>query len=537
MRLSALEAAFLYMERPTTPMHVGSIAIFDGQPWRDSRGELDLARLRRYARDRLTGIPRLRQRPVWPAGRAGRPRWVDDPDFHISRHVRSICLAAPGTEEQLLSAAEDMLMPLLDRRYPLWELWFVEGLENGRVAVVEKIHHALVDGIGGVDLAVMLMDSEPSPARPANDGAVVAARVPSRIGLLSATAAEALREPPELALRTVGSLTHPLRAARSARSMVSAFSAVSRPLGGGDIRAPRVSINGRVGDERSYQVVRRPLGGTKELAHALGGTVNDVVLSAVAAGLGSLLAARGEGADKMRVLVPISQRGDDEHDLLGNKVTGMVVPLPVAPMEPLERFRTTHDSVRWTRSAGEGELTSTLLQFCEHVPEPFIAGISQLVHHQPIVNLVVTNVPGPSSPLYLMGSQMLEAFPIVPLAGNLTLSIGILSYLDQLTIGLWTDRRRFPDLHVLAQGIRQGFDDLEAARPPKEPSSHEPTEPATEPDHERIRRGPVGHRSGPKPAIDGDGGGAARPATTLRRPAAAGKGMHRVLPPPAPTGR
>ena len=219
-----------------------------------------------------------------------------------------------------------------------------------------------------------------------------------------------------------------------------------------------------------------------------------MVLSAVAAGLGSLLADRGDVAEKIRVFVPVSERGDDEHQALGNRVTGMIVPLPVGAMDPIERFRVTHDAVRWAKGAGEAQLSSALLKFLEGFPEAVIAGASRLVHHQPIVNLVVTNVPGPANPLYLMGGRMLEVFPVVPLTDNLTLSVGILSYLDQLAIGLWADRRHFPDLHVLAERIGQGFDDLEVAHLVKESTSHEP-EPPTEADHERIGRSPVGHRS------------------------------------------
>lgn len=533
MRLTALEASFLYMESPTTPMHVGSVAVYDGRPWRDKSGDLDLARLRRYVRQRLAGIPQLRQHPVWPAGPAGRPCWVDDTDFHISRHVRSAHLEPPGTEHQMLSVADDLLMPPLDRDHPLWELWFVDGMQDGRVAVVEKIHHALVDGIGGVDLAVMLLDPEPSPERSDTGDGWGPPSVPSRMGLFSAAAVDALREPQMMARQVFGTMTHPRRTLSAARSMASALGAMAHPAGGGDIRAPHTFINEPLGAKRSFDVVRRSLGDTRELGHALGGTVNDVVLTAVASGIGALLGARGEQVERIRVLVPISLRAEDEHHVLGNRVTGMVVPLTVEPMEPLERFRATHDAVRWARNAGEGELTSTFLGFTEHLPEPVIAGVSRLVHHQPLINLVVTNVPGPSSPLFLMGSQMLEAFPVVPLAGNLALSVGILSYLDQLTIGLWADRAHFPDLHVLAKAIGRGFDELDAARPAKESSNHEPTETPT--DDERIGRSAVGHRSRPKSAVHRDGGDTARPTASVRRSKAPGTSVRRRVPPPAPT--
>lgn len=464
MRLSALEAGFLYLESPTTPMHVGSVGVFDGTGWHDRRGRLRIRALRALISKRIEASPRLRQYPVWPLGRLSRPHWMDDPGFDIDRHVRELRLPAESGTEQLMSAVEELQMALLDRNHPLWELWFVDGLTGGRVALVEKLHHALVDGIGGVDLAMMLLDVEPRAAERPPAGRVSPPGPSSRIPLLAETVVGVLAEPFELAAQAIDAATHPVRSFRSAGRLLAAGAAILRPPAGGGLIAGSSSLNRQVGPFRTFRVVQRSLSGTKVTSHALGGKVNDAILAAVAGAVRGLLESRGElGASPgIRVLVPVSSRRSNEHDLLGNKVTAMIVPLPVEGTSPPERFSMARAAVELARRAGEGDLVAALLGAGEHFPEPILAGVGRLVHHQPLVNLVVTNVPGPPIPLYLMGSQMLEVFPIVPLAGNLTVSIGILSYGDHLAVGLWADRGLFADLDVLAKGIDQEFDELDA---------------------------------------------------------------------------
>ncbi len=490
-RLRALDAAFLYLEGPDTPMHLGTLGLYDGAGWRDERGRLDLSGVRRHVRSRLAVIPRLRQRPVWPRGRSGRPWWADDAAFDLDRHVRAVRVRRPGSERQLLSLVESLHMELLDRDHPLWELWFVDGLPGGVVAVVEKLHHALVDGIGGVDLAMMLLDpvrtAPPSPGEPpaAVDGAAsLTGAVHRRPALLDPVAA-ALSSPADrvaTALALVGGVAraaaegtaatgraaaaataHPLRTAATAGRLAIAAGSVAR-----DLVAPRSPINGTVGTRRFYRIVRWSLDDARAAAHGLGGTVNDVALAAVTAGLRDLLRERGDdlgGAD-LHALVPVSVRAGDEHRDLGNRVAAMIVPLPVGLPDAEPRFATVHRAVRSARADHQPELSLALLELPEHWPEPVLAAATGLVHHQPLVNVVVTNVPGPPVPLYLAGAELLEVFPIVPLARNLDVSLGVLSYGSHLTVGIWADRDRLPDVEVLVEGIGRGFAELSRAGAP-----------------------------------------------------------------------
>jgi WS/DGAT/MGAT family acyltransferase len=439
-------------------MHVSSLAIFDGAGWRDTRGRLRLQVLRRHIAARLAGTPRLRQRPIWPPARLGRPRWVDDATFDIDRHVRRLHLRGPVNEEQLLSAVAAVNMTLLDRAHPLWELWFVDGLDGGRVAMIEKIHHALVDGIGGVDIAIMLLDPVPSSTRLANQTPPVVGRQPSKLALLGEAVETAVERPFALGCELVSLATHPARTVNTARRLSSAVgSLAAEPF------APRSSLNEAIGLRRHYRILRCSLDDVRATGHALGGTVNDVALTAVAAGLAGLLAGRPDDPPRaVHALVPVSLRGPDEHTSLGNRVAAMIVPLPTEKGTIQDRFATVRRAARFAKAHHQQDLALALLTMPEYWPEPLVVGLSRLIHRQPFANLVVTNVPGPPRPLYLMGSQLLEVFPVVPLARNLTVSVGILSYGDQLTIGLWADLDRCADLGKLVSGIEDAFDGLHA---------------------------------------------------------------------------
>ncbi|HET6963359.1 MAG TPA: wax ester/triacylglycerol synthase family O-acyltransferase [Acidimicrobiales bacterium] len=464
--LSALEAAFLYAESPMTPMHIGSLSIFDAEGWRLPDGTLRVAALRRHIEARLPAVPRLVQHPIWPLGPLGRPYWAADPDFDISRHVRRLTLRVPGGDEQLMAAVADLHMHLLDRHHPLWEMWFVDGLSGGRVALVEKIHHALVDGIGGVDVAMLQLDTEPHPA-PAGagptspDGAVGAkSGSPGAVGLLARALLDMVEEPVAAARAATRRMAHPAGAILESRRLVGAAADLL-----GDLRAPHTSLNDPIGPRRVYRVVRQPLERIRRSAHALGGSVNDAVLAAVASAVYDLLEHRGEDLQgaRLHALVPVSVRSDDEHEALGNRVSAMVIPLEATQPDAAARFAAAHAAVRSARAHHQVELTTALLRMAEFLPEPLLASASGLIHHQFLVNLVITNVPGPPVPLYLMGARMLEACPIVPLGGNLGVSVGILSYEGQLTFGLWADAEHVPDLDRFAKGIEHGFAALDMA--------------------------------------------------------------------------
>jgi diacylglycerol O-acyltransferase / wax synthase len=460
--LSPLEAGFLYAESASTPMNIGSLSIFDGTGWRGRDGKLQLDMLQSHIEAKFMAVPRVFQHPVWPLGRAARPRWVDDKFFDITRHVRAMTLPPPGTEEQLMAVVEDQHMKVLDRSHPLWELWFIDGLDGGRVAVLEKIHHSLVDGIGGVDLSVMLLDVEPTGARSVSGGPPAIPSLVDRLFPFVWAVQAAMDLPLAIAKDLTVLATSPLSAFRRGRQLTGASLSMLT-----DLLAPRSSLNQQIGTTRRYRVIRRSLDQTRETAHALGGTVNDLVLSAVSAGLQELVSSRNESLHSahLHALVPVSMRSDHDHGDLGNRVAALIVPLPVRELEPDERFAMVCEAVRTAREHHEMELSHALLTVMQIWPEPVIASVADLMHHQPVFNLVVSNVPGPPIPLYFMEAQMLEAFPLVPLARNLTLSIGILSYHHQLTLGLWADHDLFPDLDLLVSQIDAGFAAMEKATP------------------------------------------------------------------------
>ena len=460
-RLSALDAAFLAFESDRTPTHVGTLAFFEGGPFRDGAGRFRLAELRQRVEGRLHLVPRLRQVPApTPLGLA-HPVLVDVADFDIAHHVRLVEVGAPGSEAEALELAAQLHMERLDPSRPLWELWFVDGLADGRVALVEKIHHSIVDGVSGVEVATVLLDLDPDPpvdAAPTWEPTPE----PGPVALALAGIGDRLRRPVDLLADALGGLRHPVAAAREVAHDVEALRSVLRP----PLAAPRSSLNVQVGHRRRLAVVRRDLAAVKDDAHAHGGTVNDLVLAAVTGGLRRLLESRGEldgDADlALRALVPVSLHTATGE--LGNVVAGLVVDLPVGIDDPSARLASIAADMRDRKASGEAAASAGILHAADLLPPVLARSLSRAVHHQPFVNLVVTNVPGTSFPLYAMGARMLDAIPIVPLGGNLSVSIGILSYDGHLDLGLFADPEACPDLDVLVDGIEVAFDELVRAR-------------------------------------------------------------------------
>lgn len=455
--LTALDTEFLYAETPITPMHVGGLSTYRAAPWLDARGRIRIGPLRTHILAKLADVPRLHQRPVWPPGHAGRPHWVEDPGFDVRRHVHPLHLRAGSTDDDLLDVAAELFRTQLDRRRPLWELWFIDGLSDGRAAVVEKIHHSLVDGIGGVDVAMMLLDLTPDAPLPAPPHPAPA-DVRSPLALLADAARAAASEPFVLGRDVASMAVHPLRTAGRAWRLGQAAASVA-----GELVAPRSSLNRRVGTHRFYRVVRRSLPDVRAAGRVLGGTVNDVVLTAVTAGFHELFSVHDESlrGAPLHALVPVSVRAAHEHQDLGNRVAAMLVPLPIAETETRARFDEVLREVRRAKRRHQVELAAAVVSAADHMPEPLLAAMGRLVHHQPLVNVVVTNVPGPPVPLYLRGAECLEMFPLCPLARNTAISVGILSYGDALTLGLWGDSDRVPDLPLLIEAIEDSFDDLQ----------------------------------------------------------------------------
>jgi WS/DGAT/MGAT family acyltransferase len=455
-RLSALDAGFLYAERPDFPMHVGALAVLEGGPLFDGdRFRLD--ELRTTLAARLHVLPRLRQRAVVPFPGC-RPVWADDPDFDIRRHVVAVELDPPGDEAQLLDLVARLHTDRLDRAHPLWQIMFITGLEHGRVGLIEKMHHAMVDGLAGVDVASVLMDLSPDGVAIVPNGDHGDAP-PPYWGLAIGAVLEQLGRPVVAARAVVGALRHPARSVATARRLGTATS--GQP---GGLLAPRCSLNERVGPGRRYAIVRHSLEDAKATASQLGGTVNDVVLAATAQGLRRLLEGRGElgRVPSVQAFVPVSLRGRTG-ERLGNQVAGMLVPLAVAEADVVARFEAIAATTRALKEAGSADVLAGLAGVADVLPEPLVVLTALGVHRQPFTNVVITNVPGPPVPLYAMGARMLETFPIIPLDRNLCVSIGVLSYAGQLNTGLTADAGWVPDLDVLARGIEEGYWELTAA--------------------------------------------------------------------------
>jgi WS/DGAT/MGAT family acyltransferase len=462
-RLSALDASFLHLESEATPMHVGALAVFDGAPFLDDSGRFRLAGVRRLVESRLERIPRFRMRLMTVPGELGRPVWVDDERFDITYHVRLTSLASPGTHAQLLDLTGRIEAQRLDRSRPLWELWFVEGLADGRVGLVHKTHHALVDGVSGVDVATVLLDLEPvTTLPPAADWTPRPA--PSAARLLADTLVERGTEPSELVRSVRGAVRAPQRAADRAGRIGGAL----RSLFEGSPLAPRTSLNGTVGPRRRFVGVRIRLDDFAAVRRSWGGTLNDVVLTAVAGSLRRRLTARREAVpDHLRALCPVSVRDDSQRMTLGNRVAAMVVDLPLGE-DPRERLAAIGATTAELKARDQAAGTAAILDLADYAAPTLLAVAARLVHRQPFVNLVVTNVPGPPVPLYCLGAEMLEAYPMVPLARNLSLGIAVLTYHGFLHMGLLADAEQWPDLDRLGADLEDEIAAMGDAAIPRE---------------------------------------------------------------------
>ena len=429
-RLTSLDASFLHMERLEYPMHVGAMSVIEGAAFFDARGHFRINDVRELVQSRLPLLPRFRRRLMTVPYDMGRPIWIDDDRFDITYHVRHTALPKPGSWEQLVALTTRVQENLLDRERPLWELWFVEGLEDGNIALIQKTHHSLIDGVSGVDVATLLLDSLRERA--------------TEPGELVRSFRSMLRGPRH-AVERIGELT------RSLSTIVTRESI-----------APRTSINGRTGRHRLLSVVRIPLADVKAIRRSLGGTVNDVVLAGVGGGLHQLLAARGDDVEdlRLRVLCPVSVRSDDQRGELGNKISAIFVSLPVGPADPVDRLGEISAQTADLKEKRQALSADLLLNMSDYIAPTLMSLAARAVHRQPFVNLIVTNVPGPQVPLYMMGGRLREAFPIVPLTQNLTVVVGILSYDGTLHFGLWADRDAGADLEVLAGGIEDAFAEM-----------------------------------------------------------------------------
>jgi diacylglycerol O-acyltransferase / wax synthase len=455
-RLTSLDASFLHLEDASAHMHVASVMLFEGPP--PPYDEL-LEAIER----RLSLVPRYRQRLAFVPLGQGRPRWVDDPHLNLRYHVRYTALPSPGSEEQLKDLAGRVFAQQLDRDKPLWELWLAEGLEGDRFALLAKTHHALVDGISGMDIVSVLFDTSPAPAAPTDPGDRWLPRpLPSRAQLLGDALVERATIPAEVARSVRAVLRGPRRVLEGVRDAAVGVGAMAWA---GLNPAPSTPYNDSIGPHRRFTWVRADLADLKAIKNELGGTVNDVVLATVAGGLGAHLRRRGQKTDglELKAMVPVSVRSDVERGALGNRVAAMMAPLPVWCQEPVARLDIVRQELRGLKSGGQAVGAQVLTELTAFAPPTIMDQAARLSARQRLFNLVVTNVPGPQFPLYLLGRRMIETFPMVPLAKNQALGVALLSYDGSINFGLVGDFDLLWDLDDLAGDVRDSLEELATA--------------------------------------------------------------------------
>ncbi|HLY48050.1 MAG TPA: wax ester/triacylglycerol synthase family O-acyltransferase [Solirubrobacteraceae bacterium] len=455
-RLTGLDSSFLHLERDSVHMHVAGCAIFSGSA--PTHRELLEA-----IQSRLHLVPRYRQRLAFVPFGQGRPVWVDDPHFNLAYHVRHTALPDPGSEEQLMRMTGRVFSQALDRSRPLWEVWLVEGLSGSRFALLSKTHHALVDGISGVDIMTVLFDTSPEPMPVAPpDQEWVARPLPSGAQLLADALLERATVPAEMARGLRAALRGPRAVAGQAARSVGALGEFALS---GLQPAPSTLFNVPIGPHRRFTWVQGDLGEFKAVKNALSGTVNDVVLTVVTGALRRYMRRHGEPTDGvvLRAMVPVSVRADVERGALGNRVAAMWAPLPVGIDDPVKRLRSISASMRELKASGQAVGAQVLTSLSGFAPPTIMSQAARLQARQRLFNLVVTNVPGPQFPLYLLGRELEAIFPMVPLAKNTALGIAIMSYHGQLNFGLSGDYDALADLDVLADDLRASVDEIVAA--------------------------------------------------------------------------
>jgi diacylglycerol O-acyltransferase / wax synthase len=459
-QLSPQDASFLHIEDDVNHMHIGSVGLFEGPP--PSRQEMCQA-----VESKLHLVPRYRQKVRFPPLRLGPPAWVDDSHFNLDYHVRRTALPAPGGEDELRTLVGRVMSQQLDRAKPLWEMWIAEGMGGGRWAMVTKLHHCMVDGVSATELLSVLLDAEREPTRaPAprwtpdpepSAGELLAQplakRLASPVDLLAAAreAARTPRQMTELALETMRG--------------TAAMSRLATPT-------PETSLNGPIGPHRRWDWAHAQLSDVRTVRSSLGGTINDVVLTAITRGFRDLLLSRGEDPQRsvVRTLVPVSVRRPGERGVYNNRVSAMFAELPVGITDAVERLNSVRgqmEGLKESKQAVAGEVLSSLSGFA---PSLLLALGTRVALRMPQrnVNTVTTNVPGPQHPLYLVGRRMLEAIPYVPIGGSVRVGVAIFSYDGALKFGVTGDYDTAPDIRVLCDGIEAGLAELvEGSNPPR----------------------------------------------------------------------
>lgn len=458
-RLSAQDASFLWAESPREPMHVGAVAILEAGPLKNGEGGIDIDRYRQSVEAVLHWIPRYRQKIAWTPIE-GWPVWFDDRHFDLVYHVRHISLPKPGTLGQLKEITARVLARRLDRERPLWEIWVVEGLEGGeQFALINKIHHCMIDGAAGADLSQILLSPEAEPEerepvpyfpRPA----------PRPTELLVDAVKHRVQQPFTLLGKARALLEAPQETVDDVGARVRAFSDL---LDFALAPASETPINGRLSPHRRFDWLTMPLGDLLELRKQLDCTVNDVVLATVAGALRRYLFRHRVELEGLsfRVATPVSTRKASDRKAQGNHVSTWIIPLPLDEADPLARLETIRATTAERKKSQSSLAIETLMQTAEYLPPAVVAQGASLA--QGPINMMVTNVPGPNFPLYQVGAKLLGMYPVVPLVPGSGLGIALFSYEGKLCWGVNADYELVPDLDALAGDLSASFEELRSA--------------------------------------------------------------------------
>lgn len=525
-RLTAVDASFLHQEDAASHMHIGAVTIFEGPP-------PPFAAVLDHIRSRLQFVPRYRQKLAYPPFDSGRPLWVDDPTFNLEYHVRHSALPSPGSEQQLYRLAARIGSQQLDRSKPLWECWFVEGLEDNRFALIFKTHHALVDGVSGVDLATVLFDLQPVPPRIDADETPWQPRPePTSAELVAAGVTGLAKTTFDVVSKALTAATNPSGALDALRE---AAEGVGEIVWAGLNPAPETPLNVPIGPHRRYAIVRNQLADFRYVKGAFDATVNDVVLAVISGALGRWLRSRGirtEGLE-LRALVPVSIRAEGDRNQLGNQIVLMRGPLPVYIKDPVARLRFVKQAMDGLKESKQAVGAKVLADVQQLAPPTVLAQASRIQFSTRLFNILTTNVPGPQFPLYVLGRELQDLFPVAFLPKNHSLAIAIMSYNGGVNFGLLGDYDALPDVDMIADGIRDGLAELKKAAQAKEAraaGARAAVGAATSPPPP-ARAGARRRRPATRRAADGAG---RAPASAKSAPSAAASAPATVAATPAP---
>jgi diacylglycerol O-acyltransferase len=462
-RLSAMDLSFLAMEDGRAHMHTGSVSLYDAAPLRGAQGGIDIERVLAFAEAQLHKFPRLRQRLAWVPG-FGQPVWVDDEHFNLRFHLRHTALPPPGDLRALKRLAGRVFSQEFDRAKPLWGYWFVDGVADDRIAVISKLHHCMADGLAGVALGNLLVGPDPD-YRPEPAGEWDPRPAPSSGRLVLDELGHRVTAPWRLLHR--GAVATGERTPARAPSI----GGVRALLGNAVRHVSPTPLNVDIGPHRRFDWTRLPFDEVRRIGRHGGGTVNDAVLAIATSALRAFLRRRGEATEDLefRVVVPVSVRTEAERARPGNRVSEMIVRLPLGEPDPRERLRIVTETTRGLKASGQAGAGDLLSQAVELLPAPLVGPIFRRAARSSAANLILTNVPGPRVPVFLLGARQLETYPMVPLLANQALGIALMSYDGGLFWGFNADWDAVDDLHDLVEDVEAAFAELCSAVDPPDP--------------------------------------------------------------------